>query len=132
MPSDEQLREQFEVFLATWFDEYDRALLAPKGLSRLKAAFEAGYLSRDAEVQALREALELLEDAMFQGCPTVESCELDPIPGQPQDGDWFDSHALSAWQEIGDWLTRHAGWERHPAGRGRRQFYRPPAQEEEA
>src|SRR5690625_2737482 len=55
MPIDEQLREQFEVFLATWFDEYDRALLTPKRLSRRKAAFEAGYAARDAEVQALRE-----------------------------------------------------------------------------
>jgi len=78
----------------------------------------------------LAEAIELLEDAMFQGCPTIESCELDPIPGQPQDGDWFDSHALSTWRDIGDYLVKHAGWERHPSGVGRRQFYRPPAQEE--
>jgi len=80
----------------------------------------------------LAEAIELLADAMFQGCPTIESCELDPIPGQPQDGDWFDSHALSTWRDVGDYLVEHAGWERHPSGVGRRQFYRPPAEEEEA
>ena|SRR5690625_1266895 len=62
MPTDEQLREQFEVFLATWFDVYDRAMLAPKELSSLKAAFEAGHLSRDAEVQALKHALTELAD----------------------------------------------------------------------
>src|SRR5690625_3420283 len=63
MPTDEQLREQFEVFLATWFDVYDRAMLAPKELSSLKAAFEAGHLSRDAEVQALREDRDSYKDA---------------------------------------------------------------------
>lgn len=83
----------------------------------------------------LAEAIKLLEYAMYEGCPTIESCELegcglDPIPGQPQDGDWFDSHAISTWRDIGDYLVEHAGWERHPSGVGRRQFYRPPAEGE--
>ena len=61
MPSDEQLREQFDDFLSSWFDEHDRAMLNPKELARAKAAFEAGHRSRDAEVQALREVLTEIE-----------------------------------------------------------------------
>lgn len=78
----------------------------------------------------LAEAIELLESAMHQGCPTIESSDLDPIPGQPQDGDWYDSRALSTWRDIGEYLVKHAGWQRHPSGVGRRQFYRPPTEEE--
>src|SRR5690625_3478852 len=74
MRNEERVREQFEDFLSSWFDEHDRALLAPKGLAQLKAAFEAGYLARDAEVQALRRGLDLirrLHDSLEQDVEAV-------------------------------------------------------------
>ena len=78
----------------------------------------------------LAEAIELLEYAMYQGCDPVEATDLEPIPGQPVAGEWIDTSALGAYRDIGDYLVKHAGWERHPSGVGRRQFYRPPETKE--
>lgn len=73
------------------------------------------------------EVTALLSSAMHQACHPVDESELDPVPGQPNDSAWLDTMAVSAWRDIGDWLTQHAGWQKHPNGRGRRQFYRPPS-----
>lgn len=72
------------------------------------------------------EVTALLSSAMHQACHPVDESELDPVPGQPNDSAWLDTMAVSVWRDIGDWLVANAGWERHPSGAGRRQFYRPP------
>lgn len=76
---------------------------------------------------AVEDAADLLEDAFRQGAHevTAESGLLADLIG------WFDTASLSAWRDVGEWLVQHAGWERHPGGSGRRQFYRPPQEESE-
>jgi len=80
--------------------------------------------------QIISDTAELLHSVLYQACPTADEADLDPLPGQPTTSDWFDTSAITIWREVGDWLVEHAGWERHPVGRGRRFFYRPPSEEE--
>lgn len=83
-------------------------------------------LRRDYDA-AVEDAADLLEDAFRQGAHevTAESGLHADLIG------WFDTASLSAWRDVGEWLVAHAGWERHPSGIGRRQFYRPPQEESE-
>lgn len=77
---------------------------------------------------ALNDAIELLEDAMHQGCYHITEGDghLAELRG------YLDTQALSTWVGVGDYLVQHAGWERHPIGIGRRQYYRPPQTEGES
>lgn len=76
----------------------------------------------------------LLQEAMHQGCldPHDGLHQAGDHPGGPHEADWLDTAGISTWRDIGDYLVENADWERHPSGVGRRQFYRPPTQEEEA
>lgn len=79
-------------------------------------------MSREA---ALAEAIDLLVDAMHQGCYHITEGDgsLAELRG------YLDTQSLSLWCDVGDYLVEHAGWERHPIGFWRRQYYRPPQQE---
>lgn len=75
------------------------------------------------------EVKELLEAAMREGALTIlEQVHIgyDTLPGQPpiEDDEWRFTGGLSTWRDIGEWLVLNAGWERHPSGEGKRQFYK--------
>ena len=78
------------------------------------------YREQRSEIGRLQEAL--------TGATGIIECAARQAMWLEDDGDmtgWYDSCAISANVQTGDWLVEMGLWERHPDGFGRHWFYRP-------
>lgn len=85
---------------------------------------EKFIVSQAAEIERLRGLVDEAADTIDYAARQAMHLDTKGDKDSTFDG-YFDTMAISANCDLGDWLVEAGLWERHPDGHGRRQFYRP-------